>query len=365
MALIKLLLFDDDYEYCLNLCNYLTHNFKETLIVNSFSNTCSIQQWIEKIDPDIVLTSEVYYNQIQNYFKKNVIILTTGTNSVQYADQVTIYKYKDVNQIAAEIINTFTKEGNIIRTTKEKTLKIIAVYSAIGNVGKTTISLGVSKICSYSGLSVFYLNLEQFQSTNTLYPKNSEYSISDLIYYVKERDRNLSSKISSISCKTPITNLYYFNEPNNVFELDEITPQDIEFIITSIKDCGQYDLLVIDMESHLNRNSLKVFEIADEILYVFTEEEICLHKTKLFIDSISMLSNNMPNNTFIAHKLIYVANKVSKQALQSNQSFLDLKITSQIHFQQGFMSLSNLAKVNGGPEIYNSVFKELANRYIT
>ena len=33
MALIKLLILDDDDEYSFNLCNYLTHHYSETRVI--------------------------------------------------------------------------------------------------------------------------------------------------------------------------------------------------------------------------------------------------------------------------------------------------------------------------------------------
>jgi len=364
MALIKLLILDDDDEYSFNLCNYLTHNYSETLQVNYYNNSYKIEEWIRKINPDIILICEKYYNQICDHFKKTLIILTTGTNSVGLADISSIYKYKDANQIAGDIINSFTKAGNIITHTKEKTTKTIALYCATGNVGKTTVALGISTICSYLGLSVFYLNLEQFQSTDIFFSNNSEYSFSDIIYFAKERDKNLLSKISTMSCKDTASSVHYFKEANNAFEINELLPQDISFIVDTMKECGQYDLIVIDMDSQLNENTISIFEIADEILYVFTDEEICLHKTEMFIDSISMLSNRFARNTFLTHKILYVANKVSKQALQSETSRLNQKILSKIPYDATFLSVRNLIKPNGGPELVNNALKDIARRYI-
>lgn len=364
MALIKLLIFDDDDEYSFNLCKYLTHNYSETFIVNYFGKAYNVQEWIEKTEPDIVLTCEKLYSQISENFIKHIIILTSGRNTLDIKDVQTIYKFKDVNQIAGDIINIFTKNENIIKNAREKTPKIIAVWSAGGNVGKTTVSLGISNTCSFSGLSVFYLNLELFQSTNLFFSCNSEYSITDIIYYAKERDKNLASKILTMSCKDESTNIHYFKEPNNVFEINELNPQDINFIISSIRECGQYDLIVIDMDSQLNENTLNLLKMADEIIYVLTDEEICLHKTRLFLYNLNLLSNTQDQNTFLAHKIYYAANKVSKQALHNLNSFHEFKVTSQIPYDPKLHSLSTLSKLNGGPEAIYSVFKEISKRYI-
>ncbi len=364
MALIKLAILDDDDEYSFNLCNYLTHNYSETLLVNYFNNSYKIEEWIKKIDPDIILVCEKYYNQICNQFKTNLIILTTGANSTYLGDVSLIYKYQDANQIAGQIINFFTKSCDIVKLKNEKTAKVVAVYSASGNTGKTSVAMGISTICSYSGISVFYLNFEQFPSTGVFLSSDVEYSIADIIYYAKEKDKNLISKISTMSCKDITSNIHFFKEANNAFEVNELLPQDIELILDTMKSSGLYDLIVLDMDSQLNENNISIFEIADEILYVFTNEEICLHKTKLFKDSINKLSNSSPHNTFLAHKFLYVANKVSKQTLHSQNSYLKEKILSAIPLDLNFNSLKNLFNANGGSELIKNALNDIARRYI-
>lgn len=364
MALIKLFIFDDDDEYSFNLCNFLTHHYSETLLVNYYNNSYKIEEWIKKIDPDIILVCEKYYSQICNQFKENLIILTPGTNSAYLADVPAINKYQDTNQIAGNIINFFTKSSNLIVHKGDKTAKIVAVYSAAGNTGKTSLATGISTICSYSGLSVFHLNLEQFPSTGVFLSDSSEYSIADIIYYAKEQDKNLISKISTMSCKDIASNVHYFKEANNSFEINEMLPQDIESILYTMKLSGLYDLIVIDMDSQLNDNTISIFNMADEILYIFTNEEICLHKTKLFIENIKILSNRTIHSTFFAHKIQYVANKVSKQALQSFNSLQDVNIISKIPLDLSFNSVKTLFKSNGGPEMIKNALKEIARRYI-
>lgn len=364
MALINLAILDDDDAYSFSLCNYLTHNFSEMLLVNYHINSYNIEEWIEKIDPDVILVCEKYYKQICNKVKANLIILTTGVNSSYLGDIPSIYKYQDANQIAGHIINFFTKSSNIIKQKNEKIAKTVAVYSAAGNVGKTTVAMGMSAVCSYSGISVFYLNIEQFPSTGVFLSSNVEYSIADIIYYAKEKDKNLLSKISTMSCKDIASNVHYFKEANNAFEINDILPEDIELILDTMKSCGLYDLIVIDMDSKLNESTISIFDKADEILYVFTDEEICLHKTKMFIDSITMLSNKPTHNTFLAHKILYVANKVSNQVLQSNITFLKKDNLSKIPFDENYLSLKSLFQPNGGPELIKNALKNIARRYI-
>lgn len=364
MGLIKLLIIDYDDEYSFNLCNYLTLNYSDIFLVNYCCNACNIKAWIDKIEPDIVIIAGEYYSNIIDYFREIIIVLGDGTDGTGLKEVPVVYKYRDANQIAKEIINIYTKAGNFINKTKEKIIKTIAVYSAGGNVGKTAISYGISLICSYSGLSVFYLSLEQFQSTSMLFSNNIDCSISEIIYYSKERDKNLSSKITTMSCKDAATNISYFGPPDNIFEISELLPEDMEFLISAMKSCGQYDLIVIDMDSQLSGNSVRVFEMADEIIYIFNNDEICLHKTDVFIKNMELLSKCSSNNISLINKLVFIENKVIKQALLSESESFHKKVLSKIPFQPNLLSLKMLVKKKGGPELLNSALKEIAGRYI-
>ncbi|WP_242835335.1 hypothetical protein [Ruminiclostridium papyrosolvens] len=241
---------------------------------------------------------------------------------------------------------------------------MVSVFSAAGNVGKTSLALGVSSICSFTGLSVFYLNLEQFQSTSIFFNDNTQYSFSDIIYFAKEKDKNLVTKIPVICSREIDSGVHYFSQTNNVFDIKEMLPEDIDFIVSAIKDCGYYDLVMIDMDSQLNENTMKLFEKSDEILYVITKEENCLHKTKLFVDSIDLLSKSYQNKASLKNKIKYIANKVSQQALLSDKFCFEQELMSQILYDSDFPSLNNLSKFNGEPEMILNSYKDIAGRYI-
>lgn len=364
MSLIKLMILDDDDDYSFNLCNFLTHNFPETLLVSYCSNSYNIEEWIKKIDPDIVLTCEDYYPEVKEHFVKTIYILSSGTTGSSFSDIPSIYKYKEVDKIAGDVIHGFISTGNIIKKTKEKITKVIAVYSASGSVGKTSIALGISSFCSLSGLKVFYLNLEQFQSTNFFFSCNAEYSLSEIIYYVRQRDKNLVSKLPALKCQDSPTNIFYFKETRHPFDINDLLPGDIEFLINTLTECGQYDLIVIDMDSKFDSNSIEIFTAADEVIYIITDEEICLHKTKIFMESLSMLSNSSGQYSYLSHKFLYVANKVSNQ---------DLPLFPQILSEENFISkipFNEIIKskkfcIMGGPEAIYDPLRKIAGRYIS
>ncbi len=364
MALIKLLIIDEDNEYLITLCNFLTHSYSETFAVSYCKNLNEINNSIKKIDPNVILASEKYYSEIRKYTNIDLVLLTSIKNSETTIEKNYIYKYKDVNQIAAEIVNIHTATGNKINNTGGKNTKVISVFSAAGNVGKTSLALAVSSICSFTGLSVFYLNLEQFQSTGIFFNENTQYSFSDIIYFAKEKDKNLVAKIPSVCSREIDSGVHYFSQANNVFDIKEMLPEDIDFIVSAIKNCGNYDLVVIDMDSQLNENAMKVFEKSDEILYLLTKEESCLHKTKLFIDSIDIFAKSFQNKAFVNTKIKYIANKVSPQAPLSDKICFEQKFLSQIFYDSDFPSLSNLSKFNGGSEIILNSFGDIAGRYL-
>lgn len=363
MSLIKLIIMDDDDEYSFNLCSFLTHNYSESLLVNFCSNSSKIEEWIEKHNPDLILTSEKHYYDICKKFDKTIILLSKGSNPTDLKDIPTIYKYSNINKLAGMVIDKFTSSGNIIKNIKEKTAKIVTVYSASGCVGKTTIARILSSICSLTGLKVFYLNLEQFQFSNFNFTCYNDYSLSDVLYYVREKDKNLSTKLIQMRCQDNSSNVFFFMTPNNPFEINDILPEDIDFLLKILQNSGEYDLIVIDMDSHINNTTLEVFHISDEILYILENEEICLHKTNIFLEGLSKLSSSSNQLTYLLQKIVYVANKVSNQGLPLFKKILPKeKILSEIPFHENFKF--HKFSIMGGPEILNDSFKKIAGRYV-
>ena len=361
MSLIKLIIMDDDDEYSFNLCSFLTHNYSDSLFVNYCSNSCKIEEWIEKHNPDIILTCEKNYYDIRKKFDKTIILLSRGANPTHLKDIPTIYKYSNINKLAGIIIDNFINSGNIIKSIKEKTAKIVSVYSASGSVGKTTVARILSSTCSLIGLKVFYLNLEQFQFTNLNFSSNNDYSLSDILYYVREKDKNLSTKLIPMRCQDNSSNVFFFMSPNNPFEINDILPEDIEFLLKTLQK--EYDLIVIDLDSHINNTILEVFNISDEILYILENEEICLHKTSIFLEGLSKLPSSSNQYTYLLQKIVYVANKVSNQGLPLFQKFLPKeKILSEIPFHENLKF--HKFSIMGGPEILNDSFKKIAGRYV-
>ncbi len=364
MALIKLMIVDDDDEYSFNLCNSLTHNFSEILLVSYCSNSYNIEEWIKKIDPDIVLTCEKYYKVITGHYAKILLILSSGSSSGRVAGIPSIYKYKEVNKIAGDIINSFTNAGNIISQVKEKIARIIPVYSASGGTGKTSIALGIGSICSLAGLKVLYLNLEQFQSTKFFFSSNTDYSMSEIIYYIRVKDNNLMSKLTAMRCQDPSTNLFYYQPANNSLELTELLPGDMELLLGRLKESGQYDIIMVDMDSRFDANTLEVFSNSDEIICLIVDDEICLHKTSIFLESLSKLPNSSSQFTYLPEKIVYVANKVSDQALPLIKSIISSeRILTEIPLVESFNSKK--FGIMGGPDAIYSSLRQIAGRYIS
>lgn len=365
MALIKIVIFDTDDEYSFNLCNSLTHSFSDKFVVNYCNNSDNTSEYIKQINPDIVLTDENNYLALRNFFKRQIIMLTTGVFSLEYENVLCINKYQEVYKIASEIINCFANSGKLIKTNKEKSAKVIAIYSAVGSSGKTTVARGMCSIFALAG-STFYLNFEQFQTTKFFLPSNTDYSMSDIIYYVKQRDKNFVTRLSSLRCQDYESNVYFFKEVNNSLEINELLPEDIEFLIESIKNSGIYDFIVIDMDSRFDESTLRIMQETDKLLLLLIDDEISLHKTSLFTENLKNLSDSgyeQANN--ILDKITYSWNKAPQQEYHSPNIYkLTEKPVSCIRFCNNIISKSQKFTLIGGPDQLYEDIKNVADRFI-
>jgi len=89
---------------------------------------------------------------------------------------------------------------------------VVAIYSPIGGSGKTTVAVNSAVHCAKKGLEVFYLNLENFQSTPLYFNCKKERNLSELLRCLKQ-GRNVAAKIRQIKQKDADYGVHYFVPP--------------------------------------------------------------------------------------------------------------------------------------------------------
>ena len=165
----------------------------------------------------------------------------------------------------------------------------LTVISGKGGTGKTTIAISTSMRCAQKGLRVLYLNFENISTLPAFFDYKQSPNFSNVIYYLKDKEKNLGFKIEGIRCVDPESGLHFLAPPDSACELDELLPEDIESLLLHIGNMHYYDVVFMDMAGGFSRRSLSLMLSSDEIFLVTTQDEIANMKLRLLEKELSVL----------------------------------------------------------------------------
>jgi pilus assembly protein CpaE len=161
-----------------------------------------------------------------------------------------------------------------------RSLKTIAVYGPRGGVGSSTIAVNMAialhettnqRVLLVGGKLFFgHLGLMLNIQTNN--------SIADLIPHASQLDDDLVRDVVF----EHVSGIHVLLEPFDFQIAQGIRPQDLYNILTGLQ--RMYDLIVIDVGSWLNENTVTILDIADRILLVTTPDLASLHDSRRFIE---------------------------------------------------------------------------------
>ena len=174
MEKLNLVIADTNTGYVESTVNYFMTNYFRRFQISSFTEWDFLYDFLSgPRNVDILLISpQMYKEALPKDNIGEVIILTSG----QLPNELDGLRSIDRNLVdydfVTDILERYSRESPDIDTgihAVKKQTKVIAVYSPLGGVGKTTISVSMSIRCGENGLKAFYLNLEPFQSTSLFF----------------------------------------------------------------------------------------------------------------------------------------------------------------------------------------------------
>ncbi len=294
MTRLKLVIADTDEAYVENIAGYFMLNYSQRFQVCSFTDKTYLIEYLsnESNKTDVLLIgSELYSDEIPQGNVTTVILLESERSNNESKEHYSIDKYQQGDKIANDIYNIYAQrdDAEVISVKGEKSTKIVAVYSPIGGSGKTTIATSCAIHCAQNGLGIFYLNLEDFQSTGLFCDCKRGKNLSNVLYYIKENSKNLQLKIEAAKCIDSEYKLHYFCPPESLLDLQECKPEELKALIGEFKSMSQYDIVFVDMSSSFDDKNIAVLDASDEILLVLPQDAVSDIKIDLFSNEMDIL----------------------------------------------------------------------------
>lgn len=206
-----------------------------------------------------------------------------------------IRKYQCSDEIIREIFESYmekTKE-NIIRTMRKEAPRIVAVYSPIHRVGKSTFAIALGKEYAKTRKTLF-ISLEEFAGYEGSFEQGL--NLGDLIYYLKQGNGNIGIRLQSAVRK--MADLDFLLPIPVPMDLNEITTQEWKEFLNQIVENSFYECIILDVGEGV-RNVFQVLELCDRIYMPVLKDEISQRKLKRYDDVLGCLKlETIRQNTY-------------------------------------------------------------------
>lgn len=315
MANFNVVIADYDTGYTGALSKYLSSWEENDFNVISFTKEQLLCEYLNAEKADILLISPMLMTEKLNLSNVQMTIINTPDRIPEtLLEFPSINKYQPGDVIARELIRIFSKHSNdeiIIKNNTAESI-ITGVYSPIGGIGKTTISVGLAKQYALNGAKILFISLEELASYTSLLDCSSSNNFSDLLYYTKQKNKNLLLKIEGLKNADSHSGLHYFSPPSCYKDLQEVATNEWIELIDYIKNNSAYERIIIDFDSTFSEKNIRLLQICNEVILPVNVDSMCLSKInqmyngleKVGIEDLNshvriLYNNTNPHNEFI------------------------------------------------------------------
>lgn len=257
----------------------------EDLSVSIFTSAEILERTLQSKRFDIVLFDpDLSDAKIAFYNTKLAICLYSedARNTALYSECSKVIKFQRISKLYKDIIKEYAdKAGYVPDFDSSQNTKMIAVYSPIGGSGKTTIALTLASMFSSLGENVMFLNMEQLDSASCVNVHVEDADGITVLLESLDENTNFGLKLKGITQKG-LNGMSYIEGFERIVDFNSISKEEVQTVLEKIIRYGNYDVVIVDMESRLDDIGQAVFEQADKIIVVEKSGEIAIRKMNLF-----------------------------------------------------------------------------------
>lgn len=167
----------------------------------------------------------------------------------------------------------------------EEGAKVVTVYSSSGGTGKTALALHLTNAAGSQQYRAFYLNLERWHSLGAWLGHanhtGTQLGMSELLYKLKSEPEQAGKWLLEHRKRHSLLKGDYLASCTNAEDRITLGAEDAAGLLALIKQSGQYDLIIVDLDDGLDELHMKLLENSDQILWLVSDDEGVLAKQRL------------------------------------------------------------------------------------
>lgn len=300
MGKINLVIVDKDENYLKGLSLFFSTNYSSEFKIVSITDEAYLEKYLrERPVIDILLINKAMFRQeFRNGFIKTIILLSEEKQRDSFEEA--IYKFQPAPKIYGEIKHMFTLKNPEHRESaggERINTKILSLFSPLGGIGKTALSIAIMYRLSEKNNEVLYLNFEDIPSTRVYFNCDEAMGMSDLLYLAKDRSEVLKDEIVR-HLQRDESGIYYFSPINSILDYETINGEDIAFLLNSIRELNMFNYVVLDLSSKFSSNYSAILGLSDKIITPMGSDL----NSRVKVDDFLRQQENLDKYQFVINK---------------------------------------------------------------
>lgn len=278
---------DREQEYTLRFAEYANRHRDPLFLVHGFTSLEELTDYTKEHPVDMVLLSENLMGKAQKGEETGQLICLSEQEYQERPEYPAIYKYQSCPQILKKAFSIYAEENqtSLGLALKLEEMKRIGIFSPIGRVGKTGFALALGKEIAKQK-RVLYLNMEEYSGFEVLYPQETAWTLSELMYFLKQGKRAFACKLESIVRQ--IGGLDYIPPVRSPVELHDIRKEDWEQLLETLGKESRYEFVILDFGSVVE-GLFELLEGCDGIYMPLSRDETAQAKIRQYEDTLKLL----------------------------------------------------------------------------
>lgn len=284
----NLVVCDKELRYADGLSENISVRSELALRVYICTRLDSVKRLKEEQKIHILIVDEAFTHEERAEMEaEQTFVLTKDTCQDLGEKENEIYKFQSADKILAIVFETYCEQsGNsILKTIKKQKRKLIAVYSPIHRIGKTTFAIALGNELAKVGKTL-YLNLEEYADVGGRFVKAEGRNLGDLLYYMRQESKDAALRISTMAQQ--MENLDYIPPFLLSADLKQVSLEEWKNLLQLILEETIYEAIILDLGESI-QGLTEILQFCDTIYMPVLEDEISRHKVRRFHEGLRQM----------------------------------------------------------------------------
>ena len=216
-----------------------------------FTERGAWEQFAGQNEATVLLVSQPLYERYGGEWEAGRrIILSEGRDGPP--GEQWIDKYQSVEAVVRKVLELASDAGLLppaARAGGREGMKLIGIYSPVGRCLQTTFSFTLGQLLARKH-RVLYLNFECFSGFGKMLRKEFQADLSDLIYFLHNRDGRFPYRLESMTQK--LNGLDYIPPAFSCLDLQRVEKEEWLALLDELGQSGLYEYVILDLSEVIN-----------------------------------------------------------------------------------------------------------------